>query len=77
MDGAKKKNCRSTEPWDILYVHDLVIPDEMESQSSKKLNNWNKALQKRGLKIIFDQTQQLEKPAGRPEKARSIVLNRT
>ena len=43
----------------MLYADDLVISAEMESQSSEKLNTWNGALQKRGLKINVDKTKNL------------------
>ena len=46
-------------PWDMLYANDLVISAQTEFQSIEKFHTWNKALQKRGLKIIVDKTKHL------------------
>ena len=53
------RNCLSMVPWDLLYADGIVISAETEFQSMERLNTWNKALQKRGLKINVNTTEHL------------------
>ena len=59
---------RRSAPWNMMYADDVVLLNETQEEAEKELNNWQKALEKRGLRVSRTKTEYLcvGEPATRP-----------
>ena len=55
MEEATKE-CHRGVPWDMLYADDLIITGESKEDVEEQLQNWKRALERRGLKINVGKT---------------------
>ena len=55
MEEATRE-CHRGVPWDMLYADDLIITGETKEEVEEQLQNWKRALARRGLKINIGKT---------------------
>ncbi|KAG0711131.1 hypothetical protein GWK47_021274 [Chionoecetes opilio] len=50
MEEATKE-CRTGDPWELLYADDLVLTAETKEEVERRFIDWKQAMERRGLKV--------------------------
>ncbi|XP_047500839.1 uncharacterized protein LOC125046884 [Penaeus chinensis] len=64
---------RKSSPWDIMYVDDVVICTNDRETCEEKLEQWTRALERRGMKVSRTKTEYLNAGNG-TQRVGSISL---
>ena len=58
MEEATKE-CRTGDPWELLYADDLVLTAEAKEEVERRFIDWRQAMERRGLKVNMAKTKMM------------------